>query len=61
MNFVIEPWFHRISGARYKMTRTTMVPVPNTGAVIETADLKFEPMYFPSRPEAETAKAGEKS
>ena len=57
MNFVIDPWFHRIPGARYRMIRTTMVPVPTTGAVIEEADPAFEPMYFPDRTAAETAKA----
>ncbi len=57
MNFVIEPWFHRISDVRYRMIRTTMVPVPETGAVIEVPDPSFEPMYFPDRSAAETAKA----
>jgi hypothetical protein len=57
MNFVIEPWFHRKSGIRYKMERTMMVPVPETGAVIEVPDPAFETMYFGTRTEAETAKA----
>lgn len=57
MNFVIDPWFHRIPGVRYRMVRTTMVPVPETGAVIEIEDPSFQPMYFPDRPAAETARA----
>lgn len=59
MNFVVQTYFHRIPGIRYRLIRTHLEAAMSNGLPIEVQDGGFETRYFERRDAAEQARAEE--
>ncbi|MBK4736206.1 hypothetical protein [Noviherbaspirillum pedocola] len=59
MNFVVQTYFHRIPGIRYRLVRTRIEAALSNGVPIEVYDDGFETQYFEKRDVAERVRGEE--